>query len=849
MRIPAFLRVLPLALGLLAGCAHSSNPFYQITVTLDPAAATLAPLATQRFTATASGSAQGVTWAVQESHGGTVTSAGLYTAPAVTGTFHLVATSLENHEKSGTATIQVVEPAQITQFTATPALVLPGAPVVLQGVFSGGSGSLTPGGLGMTSGQSVTVNPTQDTTYTLTVTSPAGAAQSVTATATVRVAVAPVIQGFLASTPAVVQGGGLTLTPTFTGGAGVITPEVGAVTSGTAYMVNPSQTTTYVLTLTGDLGVQVARTVQVEVFPPIQISSFGASPALSLPGTPVLLQPVFTGGSGVITPGVGAVTSGQSYAVTPAATTDYTLTVTSPAGPVQSLTIPVTRALPPVIESFLASTTTVVEGASLTLTPRFHAGSGVLSPGVGAVASGTPYDVSPTQTTTYTLTVTGDLDAQVVSSLRVTVVPQLQITSFEATPNPSFPGSPVLLQPVFAGGTGILTPDIGAVTSGQSYPVAPMTPTLYTLTVTGPQGAQLQATAQVRVRAHGSFAATGPVGTPRKYHTATRLVDDSVLITGGLPLDDATASMAVLNHAERFDPASGTFAPVGVMAVRRMGHAAVRLTNGQVLITGGSFQWHPLATTDSAELWDPASGQFTPLAAPMTVGRRNHTATLLADGQVLLCGGLIDLPDARVAVLSSAERFDPVTGTFTALPAMTAARQSHQALALPDGTVLLLGGVAFDALGLPFGIAEAERFIPGATPAFVATASALGTGRGLTSATLLPDGRVLVAGGLGPGGTWVQSTEFYTPATQRFELSAPLTQPLLTPVAALLANGQVAIFGQGDTEVFAPAGPTVANLPGLGSPTQSGLTATPLATGKVLLLNLEGATLFDPVNP
>ena len=549
-------------------------------------------------------------------------------------------------------------------------------------------------------------------------------------------------------------------------------------------------------------------------------------------------------------------TSGQGVTVTPGATTTYTLTVTSPTGATQTATALVTVAPPPVVQSFLASATSLVQGGSLTLTPTFSAGSGTITPGVGTVTSGTTSTVSPAQTTTYLLTVTGVTGASVTSSLLINVVPPLEITSFSASPATSYPGASVTLQPVFAGGTGVIAPSVGAVTSGQNYTVTPDTTTTYTLTATDPSGNQVQATTQVLVRAHGSYSATGPIGTPRKDHTATLLQDGTVLVAGGLPEDDGSASFTVLNEAERYNPVTGTFSPVGTMAQARTGHAAVLLANGQVLLTGGNSTWAPgLATapipaTASAELWDPVSGQFTLLGSAMTVPRRNHTATLLGNGQVLICGGLQGAAASFGDILNTAELYDPVAGTFTATAApMTVPRLSPGALGLADGTVLLLGGVAYDALLNPYGIPNAEVFTLTGTPPFVATVSSLSTGRGLPGVALLPNGQVFVAGGLGPAGTWLQTTELYTPASGTFGLSALMGQAVPYPVGALLANGQVAVIGQADTEVYNPAGPFYATMPGLGLPALNGLTATPLATGKVLVVNLEGAKLLDPLNP
>jgi hypothetical protein len=855
MRIATPFKALAVLLGLLAGCAHSTNPFYAIAVTITPASISLAPSASLQFSAAVQDSSQGVTWAVTETEGGTVTAAGLYTAPSALGTYHLTATSNENKAKAATAVIQVVGPSVITSFTATPSLVASGGAVTLQGAFSGGAGSISPGVGAVTSGQPTVVHPVQDTLYTLTVTASDGTVQ--TATAQVTLAAAPAIQSLLASATYVVQGGSVTLTPTFGPGTGAITPEVGAVISGTPVTVTPAATTTYTLTVTGDLGTQVTQALTVTVVPPLQIASFTANTTVVAAGGAVVLQPVFAGGVGVITPGVGAVASGQSYTVNPTSATTYNLVVTSPLGASLAAVVTVSMAVPPAIQGFLASTTDLVAGSSVTLTPTFGPGTGAITPEVGAVSSGAPVAVTPAATTTYTLTVTGDLGVQVTQALTVTVTQPLLLTSFGASPAASYPGAPVLLKPVFSGGTGAIAPGVGAVVSGQSYTVNPSSTTSYTLTVTDAQGNQLQATTQALVRAHGGYVATAPIGTPRRNHTATLLADGTVLVAGGLPVAEDSVSYTVLKEAERYDPAKGTFAPVGAMTQARTGHAATLLADGRVLLTGGNAVWgnvlnlNPVPATASAELWDPATGRFTAVTALMSQPRRNHTATLLPSGLVLICGGLAGSALYCNDILAAAEVFDPVAETFTPLPPMTVARQQHRALALADGTVLLAGGVAYnDGMGaVPFGIPDAEIFTLGGGQPFVATASSLATGRGQMGFSLLPDGRVLTVGGLGPAGTWTASVELYTPASQTFALATPLVQADVNPIAVTLASGQVAVIGDGDTEVFDAAIANVASVVGAGLPTGAGLTATPLATGKVLVVGLAGATLFDPVNP
>ena len=228
----------------------------------------------------------------------------------------------------------------------------------------------------------------------------------------------------------------------------------------------------------------------------------------------------------------------------------------------------------------------------------------------------------------------------------------------------------------------------------------------------------------------------GRMEVPRAYHTATLLQDGTVLVTGGNGLT-----------AELFDPATGTFtATTGNMEVARFDHTATlldhgpALTNGKVLATGGSTPKHTQYAT--AELFDPATGTFTPANGNLETGRAFQTATLLNDGTILVGGGLVTVGFNIYAALASAELFDPNTGLFTPTKgSMNFARSNHTATFLNDGTVLVIGG-----LGGATTLATAELFDP-LTGAFTRTAD-MTTPRAYHTATILRDGTtVLVIGG------------------------------------------------------------------------------------------------------
>jgi hypothetical protein len=208
---------------------------------------------------------------------------------------------------------------------------------------------------------------------------------------------------------------------------------------------------------------------------------------------------VFANGTGVITPGNLAVTSGTAVNVSPATTSTYTLTVTNSAGTPITQTVTVTVVPAPTITNFVANSATITIGGSSSLTAVFANGTGVITPGNLGVTSGTGVSVSPAATTTYTLTVTPPTGTAITQTVTVTVVPAPTITSFVANPATIAGGASSSLTAVFANGTGVITPGNLAATSGTAVSVSPTVTTIYTLTVTNSAGTAITQTATVTV--------------------------------------------------------------------------------------------------------------------------------------------------------------------------------------------------------------------------------------------------------------------------------------------------------------------------------------------------------------
>ena len=186
----------------------------------------------------------------------------------------------------------------------------------------------------------------------------------------------------------------------------------------------------------------------------------------------------------------------------------------------------------------------------------------------------------------------------------------------------------------------------------------------------------------------GVFTYTEPMHTARYNAAATRLADGRVLIVGG------SDEFNPLYSAEIYDPSDGTFTelPSG-LGLPRTSPAATLLDNGLVLISGGSTLELPLSPTNSAELYDPSAGAFRFTSGSMRVQRVGHTATLLTNGQVLLAGGSTACSQSCSSDATT-ELYNPVSNAFATSQALVSARAVHGASLASDGKAYLIGGIA-----------------------------------------------------------------------------------------------------------------------------------------------------------
>jgi hypothetical protein len=217
---------------------------------------------------------------------------------------------------------------------------------------------------------------------------------------------------------------------------------------------------------------------------------------------------------------------------------------------------------------------------------------------------------------------------------------------------------------------------------------------------------------------------------PRSNHTATRLLDGRVLLAGGW-VETSAGVLQAQARAEVFDPVLGTFTEVGQMSHGRVDHAAARLPDGRVLITGGSvLNGENLSDWTDAEYFDPATGQFTPHPNGMVNSHSTHACLDLFDGRFLVAAGSA----------SPSETFDVATQGFAMLnPAAGDSPRFNSAYAVfASGGAVIAGG---DASGTVLYLRPGTALIQN-------TGSPLSRPRHYATATRISANHVLVAGGV-----------------------------------------------------------------------------------------------------
>jgi hypothetical protein len=287
----------------------------------------------------------------------------------------------------------------------------------------------------------------------------------------------------------------------------------------------------------------------------------------------------------------------------------------------------------------------------------------------------------------------------------------------------------------------------------------------------------------------GMFSVTGGMTMPRSRHTATLLPNGKVLVAGGYTFSGLNMPLAT---AELYDPSTGAFTATGNMTTPRAYHSATLLPDGRVLIAGGVSFFDPYLILASAELYDPSTGAFT-ATGDMIIAQGCQGATLLTSGKVLISGGTA--PDA--------ELYDPATGTFSPTGKYSSRPsdlsnspcQAAVSTLLPEGRVLIVWSAP--ALGAPAGGGTAAELYDPDSGTFSATGTTIGPqyDDGLPTATLLMNGKVLVAGGASVVDETPTGAELYGSSTGSFTATGNMITGHVNHTATLLPDGTVLLAG------------------------------------------------------
>ena len=326
-----------------------------------------------------------------------------------------------------------------------------------------------------------------------------------------------------------------------------------------------------------------------------------------------------------------------------------------------------------------------------------------------------------------------------------------------------------------------------------------------------------------KIKNISKYVSTGNLSggiTGRYSHTATLLNDGRVLFVGGWKGTDATTYA----NCEIYNPATGTWSSTGsLLLTPRKQHTATLLDDGRVLVVGGRST---TATLSTCEIYNPISGTWSS-AASITGTRRWHTATLLNDGRVLVAGGNASNGDP----VATCQLYNPITNTWSAAGSMPVTRDKHAAVKLNDGRVIVISGGLMGAVYT----ATCNIYNP-STNTWAVTGSISGS-RLWPRAVLLDDGDVLMTGGYAASGGASNSC-------QRFSLSAGTWT---TMASSTFTRQEHDMVNLGDGRIFIDGGSANNSseiydvdknqwyLAGTNSSARYGLSATLLQSGDVLV--------------
>ena len=487
------------AAGTTATASVTLAPQTVALTALSPASPTRTVSTTTTFSTSATGGALNtVTWSASA---GSITSGGVWTAPATAGSATITATSVDDASKSVSTTVTVVPvPVQpvVTAPTYVTALVadtfLASVPAQAGMTFTWTvTGATVTAGAG-TNGITFTPAASGTVTFSVVATNGAGLASSA-GTASSSIVAAPVATGLAAAVNPVLFGGGTTITPTFSGGTGVVNRGIGTVTSGTSFASGAiTDPQVFILTVTNQAG--TAATASLTLRPQtVAVTAISPSAATVTAGSTTAFTATVTGAAdtSVAWSSTGGSWSGNAWTA-PAIPGSYTIRATSTVdtSKTRSTTVTVVNALDPVTVTAPTYATTGKAGYTASVAAQTGATY------AWAIVNGTITAGAATRTVTFTAGSVGQVslsctvassggDSQSDTAL-VTVVPYATIRSFTSDKADVVSGGAAVLSAAYSGGTGVVTPGALSLASGASVTVNPTSTTTYTLTVTNAAG-------------------------------------------------------------------------------------------------------------------------------------------------------------------------------------------------------------------------------------------------------------------------------------------------------------------------------------------------------------------------
>ncbi len=342
--------------------------------------------------------------------------------------------------------------------------------------------------------------------------------------------------------------------------------------------------------------------------------------------------------------------------------------------------------------------------------------------------------------------------------------------------------------------------------------------------------------------APGDWISAAPMPSARNLAAASVLPSGNWLVVGGF-----RTGQLFLTDAAIYKPATNTWQAVGAIPAAHR-YTAQLLTTGDVLVAGDDDNTAPSATsylfTETA-----TGGTWAPTSTP-SIKRYQTTLSLLTTGvlagRVLMSGGYDNNSTTGPAgTYNTTELYNPTTKSWSAGPAMITSRAFHTATVLPDGRVLVVGG--FQRSPLLTARNSAELYTPNATiGSWALTPQAMATARYAHTATLLPSGEVLIVGGTDSTTTY-SSVELYNPSTGQWTAKTPMTTARQLHTATLLPSGKVLIAGglgangqpTNSAELYDPANNTWSNAGPLVN-ARARQVAALLSCGKVIIAGGNG---------